>query len=129
MATGKKTIAILEDDSHTREVLTDFFTAKGFDVYGAESGFDIVKDVVARKPDLVITDLGLPGASGDQVMKTLKMRNFLAGVPIIIISAMDPEHVRQTAKSLGGVEFMTKPLDMERLLALANDLTARAHAA
>jgi len=118
MEKAKKTIAILEDDHQLREVLTNFLTAKGFEVYGAPSGFDIVKDVFARKPDLIITDLGLQGASGDQVVKTLKVRNLLPQTPVIVISALGPDEIAQAVKSLEAVAALPKPFDNEKLLTL-----------
>ncbi len=47
-----KRIAIIEDDKDYREVLTEVLKKEGYDVYGAESGFDIIDKMVGEKPDL-----------------------------------------------------------------------------
>jgi two-component system nitrogen regulation response regulator NtrX len=116
----KKTIAILEDDNQALEVLISFFSSKGFDVYGAPSGFDIIKDIFARKPDLIIADLGLPGMPGDQVLKTFKTKGIADQAPIIIVSACPPAEVEAAAKGVKAAAFLAKPYDMDKLLELVN---------
>lgn len=116
----KKTIAILEDDCDLREVLTAQFIAHGYDVYGGPSGFDIIKDVLARKPDLIVTDLGLSGSSGHDVIKLFQGRGLVAKVPIIVISAQDKAKVEAAAKRLDAVACLSKPFDPSQLLDLVH---------
>ncbi|OGR45930.1 MAG: hypothetical protein A2X40_01080 [Elusimicrobia bacterium GWC2_65_9] len=125
----KKTITILEDDRDLREILTAQFIAQGYDVYGGPSGFDIIKDVLARKPDLIVTDLGLSGSSGHDVIKLFQGRGLVAKVPIIVISAQDKAKVEAAAKRLDAVAYLSKPFDPSRLLDLVHRHLADAPAA
>jgi two-component system, OmpR family, response regulator QseB len=65
--------------------------------------------------DLMILDLGLPGLDGTQVLKTLRERNI--GLPVLILSARDGTRDRIQGLDLGADDYLTKPFDLDELLA------------
>ena len=120
-------IALIEDDPELREVLSSYLEKKGFEVYSAPSGFDIVAAVIGKKPSLVIVDLNLPGSGGDDVISTFKTRGMLDGVPVILISGCDEAEVKRAAVSIGAAAYFCKPFDMDILLeAVKKHLSATA---
>jgi len=76
---GMKNIVILEDDKDYLEVLSEFLSSEGYEVFGAETGFDIIEHLVDKKPDLIISDLKLPHMSGEQVMSAFKDKDVIEG--------------------------------------------------
>lgn len=123
-ATGVKKIALLEDEAMIRETTAAYLRANGFEVMVAESGHDLVSAVLAAPPDLVITDLMLPGLPGETVMRTFRIRGLLDQVPVIVISGQEESEVRAAAESLGAAAYFCKPFDLALLVAKARALTA-----
>jgi len=122
----KKKIALLEDDADIRETTATFLSANGFEVMAAASGHDLVGAVLAQPPDLVITDLILPGLPGETVMRTFRVQGLIGSVPLIVISGQRESVVRAAAEALGAAAYFCKPFDLKLLLAKARALTGAA---
>lgn len=127
MMTNKK-IALIEDDAALREILSEHFKKNGFEVDGAESGFDIVPSIFKRKPSLIVVDLNLPGVSGKEVIKSFKAQGVVDNIPVILISAQSEPEVREAALAMGAVAYFLKPLDMGKFMA-AVESYAKVHSA
>lgn len=113
-----KRIAILEDDKDYREVLMNILKGAGYEVYGEESGYDIVKSVVDNKPDLIILDLMLPMIDGEQVMEVFKNKGVLSSdeMPVVVLSSKDESEIKRAAEKVGASAWMKKPVEKEELL-------------
>ena len=85
MSTGL-TILTLDDDPHTREVLTAYLEDKHFTVLQAEDGQSGLALCEQHQPDLVLCDLRLPDISGYEIVKTLAKKT--PEIPIIVVSAI-----------------------------------------
>ena len=106
-----KTIAIIDDDIHIGDVLTEILENEGYLVVRAYSGTEALLLLSQRKPDLILLDLMLPGLSGEEVLSHIKK------IPVIVLSAK--AQVQDKVKLLlgGAADYMTKPFDTEELLA------------
>ena len=111
----KATILIAEDSADSREMLQILLQIKGYAVALAGDGFEAVDVAVHEIPDLMLMDLDLPGLDGLAVAKELRLHRELSSMPIIMISGYDPLHYREAAINAGCDEYLTKPIDFERL--------------
>ena len=107
-------ILVVDDEPHLRRTLGANLRARGYTVDLAESGERALELATAHKPDAVILDLGLPGKSGMEVIRTLR---HWTTVPIIVLSARDTEFDKVGALDAGADDYVAKPFGMGELLA------------
>lgn len=112
-------IVIVEDDAYLREELVHTFQTAGYDAVSPASFENVEGELAALCPDLVILDVNLPGKSGYELCKSLKVK---ASFPILILTARDTLSDELTALGLGADDFLTKPCQPDRLLARAGRL-------
>lgn len=106
-----KTIAIIDDDVHIGDMLTEVLSRKGFSILRAYSGTEALYLLSQNKPDLVLLDLMLPGLSGEEVLPYIK------GIPVIVLSAKVDVQGKVNLLLGGAADYMTKPFDTQELLA------------
>jgi two-component system KDP operon response regulator KdpE len=87
---------------------------QGYDVIEAPNG-KAALELLARKPDLVILDLGLPDIQGHELLRQIRSR--AESVPIVVLSSRGDEPGKVQALDLGADDYVTKPFGMEELLA------------
>ena len=112
-------IVIVEDDIYLREELIHTFQKAGYDAAGPASFENVEEKVTALCPDLAVLDVNLPGKSGYELCKSLKIK---ASFPILILTARDTLSDELTALGLGADDFLTKPCHPMRLIARAERL-------
>ena len=106
-----KHILIIDDDLHIGSMLEELLTREGYQVSRAYSGTEALLAVSARRPDLVLLDLMLPGLSGEEVLPQIK------NIPVIILSAKAAVDGKVALLLGGAADYMTKPFDTRELLA------------
>ena len=107
-------ILIVDDDSETRTLLTDFFQKRGLSVSVAADG-DEMRAMIRRKPvDVVILDVMLPGANGFDLCRELRAHS---PVPIIMLTAVTETTDRVVGLEIGADDYVPKPFDPRELLA------------
>lgn len=106
-----KTIAIIDDDIHIGDMLTEVLTKEGYAVLRAYSGTEALYLLSQNRPDLVLLDLMLPGLSGEEVLP------HIANLPVIVLSAKVDVRDKVQLLLRGADDYMTKPFDIEELLA------------
>ncbi len=107
-------ILIVEDDKEINKLLSGFLTENGYEVTSLYDGLkatDTVKEVGA---DLVILDLMLPYKNGDMVLSDIRK---FSNIPVIIVSAKETTQNKIDLLRLGADDYMTKPFDLEEVLA------------
>ncbi len=107
-------IIIIEDDGPVRRFLEAALSNAGYEVAGAETGQMGLTHVLARMPDLVVLDLGLPDMDGMEIIS--RVREW-AHVPIIVLSARGREDDKVDALNSGADDYLTKPFSVPELLA------------
>ena len=115
-------VLIVEDDREVREMLAAFLATQGFHAVAAEDGLEalhLLRTVRHRAPDtpcLVLLDLRMPRLSGGEFRRAQLGDPTVANVPVAVMSgATDAE---QRAQALGAVATVTKPIDVDLLLAV-----------
>ena len=108
------TILIVEDDAPLRRALRMALGARDLQVVEASSGEEGLALAAARQVEVVLLDLGLPGMDG---LKTLTELRRFSEVPVIVLTARDQQHDKVSALDAGADDYVTKPFDVEELLA------------
>jgi DNA-binding response OmpR family regulator/DNA-binding CsgD family transcriptional regulator len=116
-ALRRDTVLVVDDTPETLSLLTDTLDQAGFTVLIAtdgETALDLVDQVT---PDLVLMDALMPGISGFETCKRLKRDKLLSDMPVIFMTGLsETEHVVE-GLACGGVDYVTKPIVLEELLA------------
>jgi two-component system KDP operon response regulator KdpE len=107
-------ILVIEDDAAIREVLQALLGSGGFRVMEAATAARGEVESRARKPDLLLVDLGLPDGDGLTVIRNVRS---WSSVPIIVLSARTIEDQKVAALDAGADDYMTKPFGAAELLA------------
>ena len=113
-ASGAETVLIIDDDAAVRDLVQRFLTKEGFRVAVAASGEEGLRLAKELRPDAITLDVIMPGLDGWAVLSALKADTDLAEIPVIMLTLVDDRNLGYT---LGATEYLTKPLDRERLLA------------
>jgi len=111
-----KTILIVEDVALNRDLLTQLLEDEHRLLY-AEDGLAALDAAATHRPDLILMDLSLPRLDGWQATRRLKADPRLASIPVVALSAHAMRGDEESARQCGCDEFLTKPVDEERLFA------------
>lgn len=123
------TVLIVDDEESIRTLVEYNFSRAGFEVKGVGDGktaYDLLKSD-AKRFDLVVLDLMLPGMDGMEVCRRLRQENIV--VPIILLTARDEEVDLVLGLELGADDYVTKPFSPRELVARARAVLRRAESA
>jgi len=109
-------IMIVDDDADLRQALSLRLRANQFDTFNVCDGYSAIAMAQKEKPHLIILDLGLPAGDGFAVLKNLQQYPALSSIPVIVLTARDPEGNEKRTLEAGAVAFFQKPADNEELL-------------
>jgi signal transduction histidine kinase len=112
-----ETILIVDDDEALRMVLRDFLQDMGYLVIEAAEGEGALELCEARRPDMVLLDVVMPGLSGLDVCRQIKARPGLAEIPVIFISSLREASEKVSSFLAGGVDYVDKPFRFEEVRA------------
>jgi two-component system KDP operon response regulator KdpE len=107
-------ILVIDDESQITRVLRAALSAQGYDVRTANDPEEALQVFRDWPPDLVITDLVMPGMSGVEVCRAIRTR---AATPVIVLSVRDHERSKVEALDAGADDYVTKPFSIQELLA------------
>lgn len=117
-----KKILIVEDDVNLRNELSIFLNNNGFDSICLDNFSNTLNDIIKINPDLVLLDVNLPCCDGEYICFELRKKSC---VPIIIITSKDSELDELVSINNGADHFVTKPFNIQILLAKINSLLSR----
>lgn len=107
-------VLVVEDEKNLREPLVYLLQREGYDVIEAEDGNAALDAFRTHGPDLVLLDLMLPGLSGNDVCKAIRLEST---VPVIMVTAKDTEIDKVVGLEIGADDYVTKPYSTRELLA------------
>lgn len=120
-------ILLIDDDPHTRKLISDFMSHQGHEVLIAQDGAFGVSMSALEYPDIILLDMMMPVMSGPEALDLLKLEPGLAGIPVVVVSANDDPDLQQQMLDAGVAAYITKPIDfMELLACVQGTLTFRA---
>lgn len=116
----KNNILIVDDTPVNLTVLQEILTDQGYRIHSAPSGESALESVQTDPPDLILLDILMPEMNGYEVCRVLKSQELTSQIPIIFISALTEVGDIVKAFQVGGVDYITKPFQMEEVLARVN---------
>jgi signal transduction histidine kinase/CheY-like chemotaxis protein len=116
------TVLVVDDDPAVHDVLRLTIAREGYRLLHAYDGAEALEVARREKPDVITLDVMMPKLDGWTVLGRLKSDPALASIPVIMLTIVDE---RTLGYSLGAAEYMTKPIDRNRLLQLLRRFAAR----
>jgi putative two-component system response regulator len=110
-------IMIVDDTPENLQLLSSMLNRQGYGVSAFPSGKMALTAAMRKTPDLVLLDINMPEMNGYEVCEAFKSRGDLKDIPIIFISALGDTDDKVRALKCGGVDYITKPFQMEEVYA------------
>ena len=113
----QNTILIVDDMPNNLGALLDYLTDFGFEVLVAEDGESAIEQVEYALPDLILLDVLMPGIDGFETCSRLKSNQTTKDIPVIFMTALSDAEDKVKGFSVGGVDYVTKPIQQAEVLA------------
>lgn len=117
-------LLIVDDEAPVLEVLSEYFTAQGYEVETALSGADALAAVRRRRPDLVLLDIRMPGMDGMEVLRRLQQVD--AALAVVMVTANEDLALARETLRIGAFDYVSKPFDFDYLDRVVSAALARA---
>lgn len=126
MNTGRGKILCVEDDRDTASLICEELVDRGFEVRVAYNGRDALSAILKEPPNLVLSDIGMPGMSGFELLERLtSMEPRFESMPFVFLTALGDHDNELKGWQLGADDYLTKPVDYDVLAALISARLAR----
>jgi two-component system, chemotaxis family, chemotaxis protein CheY len=120
---GQQRILIVEDSPTMRQLLVFALRRlKGVELVEAQDGMDGLRKVSSDHFDIALIDINMPVMDGLKLIRLMKGEETLKDIPIVVITTEGAKEDRDRALSLGANEYLTKPIQANRVLAVVKDL-------
>jgi DNA-binding response OmpR family regulator len=114
----RRRILCVEDDRDTASLICEELNDRGFDVSVAYDGHDGLASILKDPPDIVLSDVGMPGMSGFELLERLtSMAPRFERIPFLFLTALGDQRSELRGWQLGADDYLTKPVDYEVLAA------------
>lgn len=110
-----KLILTVDDSASMRMLLKATLTAQGFRIETANDGNHGLERMLEVQPDLLITDINMPGMDGFGLIEAVRQLPQFRGTPILVLSTEFADEKKSRARTSGATGWITKPFDSERL--------------
>jgi signal transduction histidine kinase/DNA-binding response OmpR family regulator len=114
---NSETILIVDDHPSNLQVLFAFLENEDFRVLAVQNGENAIKIAESVLPDLILLDILMPGIDGFEVCRQLKAKSSTQDIPVIFLTALSETINKVKGFELGGVDYVTKPIEQRELLA------------
>jgi len=118
----RRKILIVDDEPELRIALARSIKAAGHDVVTAHDGESAIAEVAKARPDLILSDVMMPGLNGFQTIRKLKESEASASIPVLLMSAKTDPADHFWAEEVGAVALLKKPLDTRQLVERIEDV-------
>jgi twitching motility two-component system response regulator PilH len=109
-------VLLVEDNPSQLDLMDSFLRESGHTVIRITDPKSAFNKVIEQKPDVIVTDIVMPGMSGFELCRQLKNNAATASIPIVICSSKDQEIDRLWGMKQGAAAYLTKPFSREELL-------------
>lgn len=120
-ADGLPVVLVVEDNPEMRDFIVNTL-AGDFRVVSAPDGAAGLQQILAAPPDLVVSDVMMPGMSGDQLVEAMRLQEHLNSIPVLLLTARADEELRVNMLRKGAQDYLAKPFLPAELLARAANL-------
>ena len=115
-------ILIVDDESGARAALEFLLRREGFEVRDAADGPTAIQECAAFRPDLILLDIMMPGMNGFEVCRHIKATPETRLTPVVLVTGLTTTEDRITGINAGADDFLSKPIDLNELLARTRSL-------
>jgi CheY-like chemotaxis protein len=122
-------ILIADDSRFQLQMLASWLTPMGFEVIFAVDALQTWMSALRSNPDVILLDINMPGGTGIEVLKRLRMSNKTQHIAVIVVSGEKNPSTEAKARSLGATDFLHKPVDEEQLRLSVNRALSKDHTA
>ena len=119
-----KQVLLIEDEPNIIEAIRFILSRDGWDVRTHSNGQDAVAVAQARKPDMIILDVMLPGKSGFDILGEIRADADLCQTPVLMLTARGQKKDREMAERAGASHYMTKPFSNAEILETVRRMAA-----
>jgi two-component system, chemotaxis family, chemotaxis protein CheY len=109
-------ILVIDDDATMRQLLRMHLAALQHSVEVAADASEAIRSILARTPDLIISDLNMPYMDGLELLKALRGDDITKAVPVIMITGSTSDEHWMEAMKLGVTRYVVKPVQIEELI-------------
>lgn len=113
-------ILIVEDNPSQMELMVTYLRESGHAIIRLTNPKEALEKALEHKPDVIITDVVMPGMSGFELCRRIKQNSTTARIPIVICSSKDQEIDRLWGMKQGAHAYLTKPFSREQLIRAVN---------
>src|SRR5436189_5761741 len=115
-------ILVVDDQRAIAEMMTGGLQGRGYEVLTAFDGETALRQVHAERPDLVVSDILMPGMDGYELCRRVRSDPLTALLPIVLVTSLDPQTERINGLEAGADDFLSKPVNWEELFARVRSL-------
>jgi class 3 adenylate cyclase len=115
-------ILVVDDQQTNLEMLAGVLQGRGFQVLTALTGDAALEQVRTAHPDIVVSDILMPGMDGFELCRRLRAEPATTLLPVILVTSLDPQAERVNGIQAGADDFLSKPVNWEELFARVNSL-------
>ena len=108
-------VLIADDSRFQRQMLASFLPLKRFEILFAVDALQTWMMALRSTPDLILLDINMPGGTGIEVLKRLRVSSKTQQIPVIVVSGDESVTTEATARELGALDFIHKPVDQQKL--------------
>ena len=110
MTEDQKTVIVVEDEPDAAELFAEMMRVSGFRVLKTYSSTPAISMIAKELPDVVILDIMMPDISGLEVLRFMRRKSQLKGIPVIVVSARSMPSDIQEGLDAGATMYLTKPV-------------------
>ncbi|PIE58491.1 MAG: response regulator [Desulfobulbus propionicus] len=114
---SKKIIQIIEDNPVNQKLISSMLVKVGYTTQLAKNGTEGLKQIAAKRPDMILLDVILPGMDGFETCRRIKKDTLLQDIPIIFMTSLGHLKDKVRGFQVGGVDYIIKPFQNEEVLA------------
>ena len=115
-------ILVVDDQRSNTEMMAGVLKGRGYEVLTAADGESALEQVRSASPDVVVSDILMPGLDGYELCRRLRASPATALLPVILVTSLDPQNERMKGIEAGADDFITKPVNWEELFARVRSL-------
>jgi len=108
-------ILLADDDRVLTHLLSSRLRAKGAETIVAHDAMQAFMSAMRSPPDVIVLDIQMPGGTGIEALKKLKLSARTSSIPVVVLSGSVEPDASEAVKALGAIEFLLKPVDPEAL--------------
>ena len=116
MANNAPLVLVVDDTQNIASSIVYILQSAGFRASMANSALECVSKARAEHPSLIVMDIMMPGMDGSTAAGIMQDTPELQGIPVVLLSAMPEDEVRDRARESGAVDWLTKPFRRDNLL-------------